>query len=227
MYPVTDQDRQQPDAQSEEPERIEVLALLARRGAYAVAGLGSGGQPQVLIQRGASVAVAGTLTPTDFAAALDRGWIAASQPPGTFRLTPDGRGAVRRALSERQRNRATSPPEMRAAAPSPVPDPLSRTPAVNDAESPLAWLRARRDSQGQPMLTAEQFDAGERLRADLWRAHMTPRVTASWNGIPQSRGERRAAPGSGIAIADTVVAARRRIEHAFKAVGPEHFDLLF
>ena len=56
---------------------------------------------------------------------------------------------------------------------------------------------------------------------------MTPRVTASWSGIPLSRGERRTAPGAGLDMAESVLAARMRLERAFKAVGKDHFVLLF
>ena len=197
----------------------EALVPLAKRGAYAVCDVTAGGTAQILVERRQTIAVASTLPAAAFRAALDAGWIAASEPSGTYRLTARGLAAVRRGISQRQLERA-------AASPAPTIAPYARAPARNEAESPLAWLRSRRDGNGQPLLGDAQFDAGERLRADLWRAQMTPRVTASWSGIPQSRSERRTAPGA-TGMADAVVAARRRIEHAFKAVGPEHFDLLF
>ena len=188
---------------------------------------------------------ASQLSPADRAAALDAGWIeivADGTGGETCRLTPAGRTEVRRHLAVRQAERAAAgfdpviaePPAI--AEPNAIAEPSAisettgndaQTPTIHPAESPLAWLRARRDANGQPMLSDAQFDAGERLRADLWRAQMTPRVTASWSGIPQSRSERRAPPGSGADMADSVVGARKRIEHAFKAVGKDHFDLLF
>ncbi len=61
--------------------------------------------------------------------------------------------------------------------------PVRQQPTLNPAESPIAWLRRRKDKDGEPMISQPQFDAGERLRADFWFAQMTPRVTANWSGV--------------------------------------------
>ncbi len=105
---------------------------------------------------------------------------------------------------------------------------MSRSPRTKiavaaDRESvgSLAWLHRRRDKDGQPLITAEQLAAGERLASDLWRARMTPRVTSVWTGVPGDGSSRRAAPGAGIDIADAVIAAKTRVERALKAVSPE------
>ena len=97
---------------------------------------------------------------------------------------------------------------------------------VNDSESPLAWLRRRKDKQGNPLITTAQFDAGERLRADLWFAQMTPRTTASWSGAPVERRTRRSAPGAGIDLADSIVAARQRVHRALCGVGADFAGIL-
>jgi hypothetical protein len=94
-------------------------------------------------------------------------------------------------------------------------------PGVNRDESPLAWLRRRCDKHGRPHISAGEFDAGERLRADFWFAQMTPRVTASWSKSAPSRRQRRGAPYAGQDLADNVVAARERVRRALAAVGPE------
>src|SRR4029078_924518 len=53
-------------------------------------------------------------------------------------------------------------------------------PRVNDTfnadESPIAWLRRRKDRSGEAMISQAQFDAGERLRAEFWSPQMTPRT---------------------------------------------------
>jgi len=95
--------------------------------------------------------------------------------------------------------------------------------ALNPAESPLAWLRRRKDRDGEAMISAPQFDAGERLRADFWFAQMTPRVTMSWSTVSPAQRRRR----SGLAfrsdadLTDTIAAARERVRRALSAVGPE------
>ena len=89
---------------------------------------------------------------------------------------------------------------------------------MNDAESPLAWLRGRKDRAGEPMLSEEQYGAGERLRRDFTFAGMTPRVTASWSLA--AGGRSAGAPHSG-AIRDEVLAAKDRVNRAIAAVGPE------
>lgn len=86
-------------------------------------------------------------------------------------------------------------------------------------ESPLAWLARRKGKDGQPMLAPHEVLAGERLRADFTRAGMTPRVTANWSApVAASRGG--GAGGAG-AVGDVALDARRRVERAVAAVGPE------
>ncbi|GHE57330.1 hypothetical protein GCM10019059_15940 [Camelimonas fluminis] len=93
---------------------------------------------------------------------------------------------------------------------------------VNHAESPLAWLRRRRDRSGEAMIDEAAFAAGERLRADMTRAQMTPRVTASWE-TPVSAGNGgrlRQEPG------DMAMAARQRVSRALAAAGDEFAGVL-
>lgn len=58
-----------------------------------------------------------------------------------------------------------------------------RTQNVNEGESPLAWLRRRRDKDGNFMVSDRQFEAGERLRSDFERAGIPARVTSVWSGL--------------------------------------------
>lgn len=147
------------------------------------------------------------------AAAIEAGLL---RDIGENRLGPTPRGiAFLRALrSEAAAAEAASP---RQSSPAPI---------VNDSESPLAWLRRRRDKEGKPLISQEEFDAGERLRADFWFAQMTPKVTSTWDATFSSRRQRRAAPGAGLELQDRVIAARERVRLALKAVGPELAGIL-
>jgi Domain of unknown function (DUF6456) len=50
---------------------------------------------------------------------------------------------------------------------------------VNETESPLGWLRSRKDRNGRPLIADAQYAAGERLRADYWFAGLGQRVTSN------------------------------------------------
>jgi Domain of unknown function (DUF6456) len=105
----------------------------------------------------------------------------------------------------------------------------SRATAIqNDAESPLAWLRRRKDRDGAEMISQAQFDAGERLRADFWFAQMTPRVSMNWQAMaPSQRGRRSGAVcRTHVDMLEGVAAARERVSRALAAVGPELADVL-
>ncbi len=91
---------------------------------------------------------------------------------------------------------------------------------VNEAESPLGWLKNRKDRNGRPLLSREQVEAGERLGADYWFAAMSPRVTANWSALAPRGRTRRSAP-SAAPLRDEVIAAKERVMRALEAVGPE------
>jgi hypothetical protein len=88
-------------------------------------------------------------------------------------------------------------------------------------ESPLEWLRRRRDRNGEPMIDEASYQAGERLRTDIMLAGLLPGVTARWDAMPKSGGP--AAPAD---ATDRMIAARQRIRNAFDAIGSDFSDLL-
>lgn len=87
---------------------------------------------------------------------------------------------------------------------------------VDDAESPLAWLRSRRDREGRPLIEDDAYRAGERLRADFTRGGLMPSVSSNWRTtLRQGGGAGRSDP------TDAALAARERVRRAVEAVGPD------
>jgi Domain of unknown function (DUF6456) len=97
--------------------------------------------------------------------------------------------------------------------------PSGRSLAVNIAESPLSWLRARN------MVDARQFEAGERLRADYEMASLGPSVTMRWDDGPMAKG-RRSAPG-GMDPTMAQISAKQRFDRAIEGVGRGLSDILW
>ena len=96
------------------------------------------------------------------------------------------------------------------------------TATVNWSESPLGQLMRRKSRDGKPFLSGEEYQAGERLRADFTRGQMMPRLGANWEASVASG--RRA--GGVAELTDAALAARLRVEHAIGAVGPELSGIL-
>ncbi|WP_439273333.1 DUF6456 domain-containing protein [Pseudochrobactrum sp. HB0163] len=96
--------------------------------------------------------------------------------------------------------------------------------AVNIAESPLAVLYRLKGKNGRRFLTDEEFQAGERLRADFTHGNMMPRISANWEaGVAgRVRGER----GGAAEMSDHALDCRERVHKALEAVGPELSGLL-
>jgi hypothetical protein len=93
--------------------------------------------------------------------------------------------------------------------------------AVNLAETPLGWLARRRGPDGKPFLDTDEFEAGERLRADFTYASLTPRLTQHWaEPIGGGRGRAEADPR------DSQIAAKQRFLRALDAAGPGLSDVL-
>lgn len=89
---------------------------------------------------------------------------------------------------------------------------------INLHESPLAWLRTRRDKNGRAMLSETQFAAGEKLRAEFTRARLDPKISSNWDFF--SAQNQRGLPPSGH-FSDGTLAAKNSVNEALKAVGPE------
>lgn len=208
-----------------ETSALEALSRLAAKGAYAepadpahettcaFAVFSPRIGPQAL----------GTIPAAVIAWASSRGWLAPDQGTSRYRIAAAGVEALRRAKCGQSppapRSRTQTAQPRQEATAGTVPTQVAR-------EGSLAWLRRRKDKDGQPLITEPQFAAGERLAADFWHAQLTPRVTANWSAVAPDRRTRRAAPGVGVDLSDSVVAARQRVTKALAAVGPELADIL-
>ncbi len=93
--------------------------------------------------------------------------------------------------------------------------PGRRTVTVNLAESPLAWLHARR------LISDRQAAAGERLRRDFTHAGLEPGVTMRWDAPP--RGGRGQGGFDGRTLGS--IDAHRRFHAALTAAGPGLADV--
>jgi hypothetical protein len=96
-------------------------------------------------------------------------------------------------------------------------------PGFNDAESPLTWLRTRRDKSGKPLISDAQYLAGERLRMDFERAMLARRTTTNWY---MAGAGGRGGGNAAAEMSDAAVTARERYVKALEAVGPELGSIL-
>lgn len=99
---------------------------------------------------------------------------------------------------------------------------FAAAPLFNEAESPLAWLRARRGKDGKPLISEAQYLAGERLRADFERAMLARRTTLNWD----LAGTGTSGSNLSAELSDGAIAARQRYHAALDSVGPELASIL-
>ncbi|NWG46817.1 MAG: hypothetical protein HXY25_09765, partial [Alphaproteobacteria bacterium] len=82
----------------------------------------------------------------------------------------------------------------------------------------LDWLAAR------GALSAEEAEAGERLRRDFTLGNLSPRVTMDWDFLPAERSRRQ--PASAADLRRHRLAARERVEAALRVLGAGLGDLV-
>lgn len=166
---------------------------------------------------------------------LREGWIRVFQrgiASIRYRVTEDGRSYLKRLLLEDTLKRQPAAGFADAATPflaqhqlpgeRSVIDPATGRPQmlkVNLGEDPIGWLARRKGADGEPFLTADEVEAGERLRLDFEMAQMGPSIGQDWRkfltpgdrlaGTPVARG-----PGEG------PMAARDRVAKTLADLGP-------
>lgn len=174
-----------------------------------------------------------------------RGWIEAEAGGGyVVRVGADRRARVQARLNEADFLELIADPGLKAragggwralrageAAPRPSPgrpgliegrrevmeeDGRMRSHAANLTGSVVAWLAARRDADGRPLIDRAERAAAERLGAEAEIALAGPSLTMRWDALPRCGGgsAARFEPG------DRSMAAARRVEAALAACGP-------
>ena len=98
---------------------------------------------------------------------------------------------------------------------------------VADDESALTWLFRRKGPDGQPLISAGQYAAGEKLRLDYTAGQLGQRVTACWDPTVTSgaRGQSQSSPH--LEPTERMIAAKQRFHAALDAVGPELSGILW
>lgn len=198
-----------------EAERL--LAALAPEGAYAFPDPSA---PESLIVRsgGRGVSLAAGRFPARAGEALVAADLAARDDGRRNRLVIGAAGRARLRRAE-----AAGPDSFRMQHLDPVREEAGEAERLRDAaESPLAWMARRRGRDGQPMIDAAAFAAGERLRHDLAAAQMLPQLSTDWTA-PRVDGGGPRDPAS---ASDRVIAARQRVDLALAAVGLDLSGLL-
>jgi len=110
-----------------------------------------------------------------------------------------------------------------------IKDHYGRTISVmsNETESPLGWMRARKDRTGKPLLSQEQYEAGERIRQDFTLAQMSQRVTASWEFSSPAGGKRLRRDAGAMEVSERAMAAKDRFFAALDCLGPEMSGVVY
>lgn len=178
----------------------------------------------ILCTERAGISIGGGRFPARSAELLLRADLVSRDGRGATRISETGRAHLRRGQAD------TAEGPFRGQHLRVVPDTLpdergAPVPVRRDAaESPLEWMRRRRDRNGVPLLDAASYEAGERLRRDLTFAALLPRTTASWSAVGAAG--KGGAPRDPAAASDAVVAARQRVNTAMEAVGNDLAGLL-
>ncbi|PPD14955.1 MAG: hypothetical protein CTY25_09200 [Methylobacterium sp.] len=196
------------DSTPSENQAARLLRLLAEPNAYARR---AEGIVQVIVPRKGVPLVRGQFPMAALAPLLSSGALRCDQVAGAprFRLTPEGQQAAFRdaagpdAFGDQHRLLV------------PVVDAEGGRVKRNLREDPLAMLA--RQEGGRFAIDSAGREAGERLRRDIEMAGLPPKVTINWDRLVVDG----AAPGTGLTMSEMQAEARRRVQKAMVAVGPD------
>ncbi len=159
-----------------------------------------------------------------FAGFTANDWLAQNSD-GYWQISAQGEAWLRRRLAENDPYRAQH--QLKGSKNIEIEQNCVRKLTVNLGESPLGWLLHRKGADGRPLLSQEQYDAGERLRVDFEKARMSPRLTSDITIPMTSSSNRRAGDaGKGVALQETAIAAKERFFKALDVVGADLADVL-
>lgn len=116
--------------------------------------------------------------------------------------------------------------EAMAERPDPADDRARVRVRVNQEESPLAWLAARKGADGAPLIDAAQFEAGERFRRDLTMAGIMPGISIDWDRLGSGGSGGGGNRAGRLDATEACIAARQRVTLAVRHLGAEDGDLL-
>jgi hypothetical protein len=198
---------------------MSILLRLDRAGAYLdVEGVPAGSVR--LMEPGRPGIESGVLLPAArFDAFVTNGLLVIEERDGgrRLRLSPAAKARLATLKARAKRRRPARKP------------PVATAPRATRAQrsaatlSPLTLYARKRDSDGTPILTSAQKEAGERLASDFHRAHLMPKVTMHWSAlsIAQSPSKMSKAVGAATEITDAAAAARQRVHRALDEVGSD------
>lgn len=163
------------------------------------------------------------------------GFIVASEEGGGYRIAQTGRIQIKRLLSRSDSAAVEGggKPGEGSVGPGPAPKDRESSVAMGTAggasaagDTPLDWLRRRRDRAGRALISAVEFSAGERLRSDFAIGQFEPRTTMSWSPMRDS-GRARTWRDGELTLSERAAAARERFRTAMRAVGPDFARVLY
>ena len=200
-------------------EERRCLAALADEGGFGQSALRDGFV--ALARRTKGITLAVSLIRAHTADRLvERGlaeWIARGNA-ARLHITPEGRAAFSNngQLGLRKDNASARHQELELRS---IEEPEGRRDVVvNRRESPLLWLARRKGADGQPLIAASAFAAGERLRMDFESAGLSPRMNIDWARFGMGTTARSGSEGN---ASEAMISARMRMRKAVAALGDQ------
>ncbi|MEO1543590.1 MAG: DUF6456 domain-containing protein [Pseudomonadota bacterium] len=159
-----------------------------------------------------------------------QGWMVSTDCKRGVRLSESGRFQLRRLMSQSYEAEAS----VGAAASSPgTTRDRSESGCASSAvqgsrsdDSALGRLSRLRNSNGSPLISAAEYSAGQRLRADFVTGQMTQRTTMVWGG-DRAGSKRSVWRDRELSMGERALDARERVRRALAAVGPDFSSALF